>query len=36
MGLEVLSNLESKEVFRWFQEISKIPRESRNEKAISD
>ncbi len=36
MGLEVLNNLESKEVFRWFQEISKIPRESRNEKAISD
>ena len=36
MSLESLNKLESKEVFRWFQEISKIPRESRNEKAISD
>lgn len=30
------SNLESKEVFKWFEEISKIPRESGHEKKISD
>lgn len=29
-------NLEPKEVFYWFEEISKIPRESGNEKEISD
>ena len=29
-------NLDPKEVFYWFDEISKIPRESGNEKEISD
>ncbi|TKZ33463.1 aminoacyl-histidine dipeptidase [Brachyspira catarrhinii] len=31
-----IKNIESKEVFKWFEEISKIPRESGNEKEISD
>ena len=31
-----IKNIESKEVFRWFEEISKIPRESGHEKEISD
>lgn len=31
-----IDSLESKEVFKWFEEISKIPRESGNEKEISD
>lgn len=31
-----INNIESKEVFKWFEEISKIPRESGNEKEISD
>lgn len=29
-------NLEPKEVFKWFQEINQIPRESGNEKEVSD
>ena len=32
----ILSNLEPKSVFNYFEEISKIPRGSGNEKAISD
>ena len=32
----VLQNLEPKKVFKYFEEISKIPRGSGNEKAISD
>lgn len=36
MSLDSLKNLDSKEVFRWFAEISKIPRESAHEKEISD
>ena len=31
-----IKNIESKEVFKWFEEISKIPRESGHEKEISD
>ena len=31
-----IKNIESKEVFKWFEEISKIPRESGYEKEISD
>ena len=31
-----IKNIESKEVFKWFEKISKIPRESGNEKEISD
>ncbi len=31
-----VDNIEPKEVFHWFSEISKIPRESHNEQAISD
>lgn len=31
-----LENIRPKEVFKWFEEISKIPRESGDEKAISD
>lgn len=31
-----INNIESKEIFKWFEEISKIPRESGNEKEISD
>ena len=34
--LEKIKDLESKEVFKWFEEISKIPRESGYEKEISD
>ena len=33
---EILSNLQPREVFHYFEEISKIPRESGNEKEISD
>ena len=29
-------DLQPKEVFNWFREISNIPRESGNEKGISD
>ncbi|MCL1975092.1 MAG: aminoacyl-histidine dipeptidase [Firmicutes bacterium] len=36
MSDHVVNNLEPVEVFNYFQEISKIPRESGNEKAISD
>ncbi|WP_297276594.1 aminoacyl-histidine dipeptidase [uncultured Brachyspira sp.] len=36
MSLDSLKSLDSKEVFRWFSEISKIPRESAHEKEISD
>ena len=31
-----IKNIEPKEVFKWFEKISKIPRESGNEKEISD
>ena len=31
-----IKNIESKEVFKWFEDISKIPRESGHEKEISD
>ena len=31
-----IKNIESKEVFKWFEKISKIPRESGHEKEISD
>lgn len=31
-----IKNIELKEVFKWFEEISKIPRESGHEKEISD
>ncbi len=31
-----IKNIESKEVFKWFEEISKIPRESGHEKEISN
>ena len=31
-----IKNIESEEVFKWFEEISKIPRESGHEKEISD
>ena len=31
-----IENIESKEVFKWFEKISKIPRESGHEKEISD
>ena len=31
-----MKNIESKEVFKWFEDISKIPRESGHEKEISD
>lgn len=31
-----MKNIESKEVFKWFEEISKIPRESGHETEISD
>lgn len=34
--LEKIKKLESKEVFKWFETISKIPRESGHEKGISD
>ena len=34
--LEKIKKLESKEVFKWFETISKIPRESGHEKEISD
>jgi len=36
MNSETLENLEPTEVFRYFREISKIPRGSGNEKGISD
>ena len=36
MFLDNFNNLDSKEVFRWFAEISKIPRKSKHEKQISD
>ncbi|TVL42575.1 aminoacyl-histidine dipeptidase [Brachyspira hyodysenteriae] len=36
MFLNNFDNLDSKEVFRWFEEISKIPRRSKHEKQISD
>ncbi|MCL1816893.1 MAG: aminoacyl-histidine dipeptidase, partial [Clostridiales bacterium] len=36
MAEHELANLEPAEVWRYFQEISKIPRESGNEQAISD
>ena len=36
MDLSNFDNLDSKEVFRWFSEMSKIPRESGHEKEISD
>ena len=36
MDLSNFDNLDSKEVFRWFSEISNIPRESGHEKEISD
>ncbi|PTY40559.1 aminoacyl-histidine dipeptidase [Brachyspira hampsonii] len=36
MFLNNFDNLDSKEVFRWFAEISKIPRRSKHEKQISD
>lgn len=36
MNLDSLKSLESKSVFEWFSEISKIPRESGHEKEISD
>ncbi|CRF32957.1 aminoacyl-histidine dipeptidase [Brachyspira suanatina] len=36
MLLSNFDNLDSKEVFRWFAEISKIPRRSKHEKQISD
>ena len=32
----VINNIEPKEVFRFFEEISSIPRGSGNEKGISD
>ncbi|SHE66331.1 aminoacyl-histidine dipeptidase [Clostridium fallax] len=34
--MNIISNLEPKNVFKYFEEISKIPRESGNEKGISD
>jgi dipeptidase D len=34
--MEVLSNLEPKSVFHFFEELTKIPHGSRNEKEISD
>ena len=34
--MKKILNLDPKEVFYWFDEISKIPRESGNEKEISD
>lgn len=34
--MNVLQNIEPKAVFKYFEEISKIPRESGNEKEISD
>lgn len=36
MFLDNFNNLDSKEVFRWFSEMSQIPRESGHEKEISD
>ncbi|PCG19158.1 aminoacyl-histidine dipeptidase [Brachyspira sp. G79] len=36
MDLNNFNDLDSKEVFRWFAEISKIPRESGHEKEVSD
>ena len=36
MDLNAFSSMESKEVFKWFNEINKIPRESGHEKEISD
>lgn len=36
MFLNNFDNLDSKEVFRWFAEISKVPRRSKQEKQISD
>lgn len=34
--MNILQNLEPKNVFKYFEEISQIPRGSGNEKAISD
>ena len=34
--MNILQNLEPKKVFKYFEEISQIPRGSGNEKAISD
>ena len=34
--MKILQNLEPKEVFKYFEEISQIPRGSGNEKEISD
>ena len=34
--MKILQNLEPKEVFKYFEEISNIPRGSGNEKGISD
>lgn len=34
--MEILQNLQPYEVFKYFEEISNIPRGSGNEKAISD
>ena len=34
--MDFLQNLEPKKVFKYFEEISQIPRGSGNEKAISD
>lgn len=34
--MNILQNTEPKEVFKWFYEISQVPRGSGNEKAISD
>ena len=34
MDLNAFSSIESKEVFKWFNEINKIPRESGHEKEI--
>ena len=36
MDLNAFNSIESKEVFKWFNEINKIPRESGHEKEISD
>ncbi|WP_157153546.1 aminoacyl-histidine dipeptidase [Brachyspira murdochii] len=36
MCLSNFDSLDSKEVFRWFSELSKIPRESGHEKEVSD
>lgn len=36
MDLNAFNSMESKEVFKWFNEINKIPRESGHEKEISD